>query len=175
MQTFILHEDMEISAGRLDSRRCFKQAVECKQIYLAINKESAGWQNHPAVLQWKNATQELLSYGWICLADCINYKAYKLQSWYAQYLVQPLAFEFPPRLHKLIPYHQSLMLRKDYHYYKTIFPGIQSTGWARYLDENDRVFHIKFGKKIYDPRLLKAFCLACLISRAISTTNCKTL
>ena len=72
MQTFILHEDMEISAGRLNSRRCFKQAVECKQIYLAINKESAGWQNHPAVLQWKNGTQELLSYGWICLADCIN-------------------------------------------------------------------------------------------------------
>lgn len=150
MQTFILHQDMGISAGRLDTRRCFKQAVECKQIYQAIANESNGWRNHPAVLQWTGYEDPLLSYGWTCLTSCEDYKSYRLRSWYTQ---QEYLFyiDFPHRFHKLIPFHQGLLLRKDYHYYKHIFPNIPSTGWARYLDTEDKVFHIKFGERIYDP------------------------
>lgn len=150
MQTFILHTDMEISAGRLDTRRCFCQAKECKQIYQAINSQTNGWRNHPAVLQWYGWADHLLSYGWICLADCVGYKAGRLQTWYAQQAFI-MSYDFPPRFHKLIPFHQGLMVRKDYHYYHSIFPLAQSTGWARYLDTEDKVFHIKFGQRIYDP------------------------
>lgn len=149
MQTFILHTDMEISAGRLDAARCFKQAVECKQIYQAIKNESNGWRQHPAVLQWYGWADHLLSYGYICLADCISYKAYSLQTWYAQQAFI-MSQDFPPQFRQLIPYHQGLLLRKDYHYYKHLFPNIPSTGFARYLDSNHRIFHIKFGEKIYD-------------------------
>lgn len=150
MQTFILDKDMSISAGRLDAVRCFKQAVECKQIYLSINNESIGWQQHPAVKQWYGWADHLLSYGWICLSDCMSYKAGRLQTWYAQQKFH-LYFTFPPQFHQLIPYHQALLLRKDYHYYKHLFTNVPSTGYARYLDpSNNRVFHIKFGQKIYD-------------------------
>ena len=149
MQTFILHTDMEISAGRLDAARCFKQAVECKQIYLAINNQSNGWRQHPAVLQWHGWADHLLSYGWLCLTDCRSYKAGRLKAWYAQQKYHKY-FTFPPKFDQLIPFHQALLLRKDYHYYKHLFPSIPSTGFARYLDSHNRVFHIKFGEKIYD-------------------------
>ena len=149
MQTFILDTDLAQSAAFLDTRRCFCQAKECKQIYLAINNESKGWRKHPAVLQWYGWADHLLSYGIECLLDSF-YDAPKLEAWYNQqkFIRYP---DFPARFHKLIPFHQGLMVRKDYHYYYDIFPNAISTGWARYLDTEDKVFHIKFGQRIYDP------------------------
>lgn len=149
MQTFILDTDLAQSAAFLDTRRCFCQAKECKQIYLAINNESKGWRKHPAVLQWYGWADHLLSYGIECLLDSF-YDAPKLEAWYTQqkFIRYP---DFPPRFHKLIPFHQGLLVRKDYHYYHDIFPSAISTSWARYLDTEGKVFHIKFGEKIYDP------------------------
>ena len=149
MQTFILHTDMEISAHRLDAARCFKQAVEIKQIYNALSGESNGWRQHPAVKQWTGYIDHLLIYGGRCLDVIYSYKAANLRGWYKQLICADYK-DFPPQFHKLIPYHQALLLRKDYHYYKHIFPSVPSTGFARYLDSNHRVFHVKFGEKIYD-------------------------
>jgi len=151
MQTFILHTDMDISADRLDIRRRFKQSVECKQIYQSLTGQSKGWTKHPAVLQWADYKESLLAYGWICLRQCTGYKVDRLYNWYLDQIFSLGIYHFPPKFHKLIPFHQGLMVRKDYHYYHDIFPDAISTGWARYLDTEDKVFHIKFGKKIYDP------------------------
>lgn len=140
---------MEISAGRLDAARCFKQAVEIKQIYLAIADESNRWRRHPAVLQWYGNMDHLLSYGLYCLASVFTYKVAALRGWYLQ-VIKNFYTDFPNKFHQLIPYHQALLLRKDYHYYKHLFPAVTSTGFARYLDSNNKVFHIKFGEKIYD-------------------------
>lgn len=150
MQTFILDKDMSISAGRLDNARCFKQAVEIKQIYKALSGESDGWRQHPAVCQWAGYIDHLLIYGNYCLDVVYSYKAAGLRDWYRQLICKEY-HEFPPQFHQLIPFHQALLLRKDYHYYKHLFNNVASTGYARYLDpSNHRVFHIKFGQKIYD-------------------------
>ena len=149
MQTFILDTDLAQSAAFLDTPRCFKQAVECKQIFQALAGFSKGWTKHPAVLQWEGYGLSLLSYGLKCLQDS-KYDAPKLETWYSQ-RTTGLQKIFPLRFHKLIPFHQGLLVRKDYHYYHSIFPNAISTGWARYLDTEDKVFHIKFGQRIYDP------------------------
>lgn len=157
MQTFILDRSIYTSALYLDPRRRFKQAVECKQIYLALTGQSKAFKNHPATLQWTEHRMDLLHYGFICMHYSSN-DAPKLQKWYAEILNDSFPIiNFSEVFHALIPWHRGLLLRKDYNLYQPIFPEATSTGYARYLDPNIRrtsstsgIFHIKSGKRIYD-------------------------
>lgn len=63
MQTFLPYGNLTNSAKVLDMRRLGKQRVECKQIYLALTVPDYGWQNHPAVKQWRGYEQALVAYG----------------------------------------------------------------------------------------------------------------
>lgn len=71
MQTFLPYPDLEKSARCLDNKRLGKQRVECKQILLALRGESKGWQNHPAVKQWRGNELFLCAYARHCCAEWI--------------------------------------------------------------------------------------------------------
>jgi hypothetical protein len=71
MQTFLLSNDVVLSASLLDSKRLFKQCVEAKQIYLTLKKKSA-WSNHPAVLMWEHDIPALLYYAITHCHECIK-------------------------------------------------------------------------------------------------------
>lgn len=62
MQTFLPYSDFELSARCLDRQRLGKQRVECAQIIRALVNPSAGWRNHPAVMQWFGFEVALLHY-----------------------------------------------------------------------------------------------------------------
>lgn len=62
MQTFLPSPNFDYSARALDERRLGKQIVECLQIYRAITRPDYGWQNHPAVNQWRGYESALLQY-----------------------------------------------------------------------------------------------------------------
>ncbi len=62
MQTFLPCADFAKTAEVLDYRRLGKQRVECKQIYMALTTPGYGWQNHPAVKQWRGYEQALVRY-----------------------------------------------------------------------------------------------------------------
>lgn len=68
MQTFLPYPSFYESARCLDNKRLGKQRVEAWQIYCALTVPGYGWQNHPAVRQWKNYNNFLIFYGiMICL------------------------------------------------------------------------------------------------------------
>jgi len=71
MNTFIPYPNIKRSIAVLDNKRLGKQRVEAWQIYLALNRESGGWRNHPAVLMWKGHETALLRYG---LEACREWK-----------------------------------------------------------------------------------------------------
>lgn len=62
MQTFVPYEDHYDTAAILDNKRLFKQLVECKQILLALDDPSYGWQLHPAVRMWLGHDEALAEY-----------------------------------------------------------------------------------------------------------------
>lgn len=62
MQTFLPDSSYTKSARILDYRRLGKQRVECKQILLAMPKQTGGWRNHPATKMWRNHEIELCRY-----------------------------------------------------------------------------------------------------------------
>lgn len=90
MQTFLPHPEFWRSARVLDTRRLGKQRVEALQILLALSDETAGWQRHPAVLQWRDHRAVLASYGETMCIEWLN-RGYrdtcrpKLQQYFALY------------------------------------------------------------------------------------------
>jgi hypothetical protein len=62
MQTFLPYGNFTQSANALDWRRLGCQRKECKQIYAALTNPDYGWQNHPAVKQWRGYEQALVAY-----------------------------------------------------------------------------------------------------------------
>lgn len=62
MQTFLPVPDFDESACVLDWRRLGKQRVEALQILRALEDPGYGWQNHPAVRQWRGFTAALRLY-----------------------------------------------------------------------------------------------------------------
>ena len=62
MQTFLPYESYMLSAVVLDYRRLGKQRVEAKQILMALQGESKGWVNHPAVKMWQGYEPSLAFY-----------------------------------------------------------------------------------------------------------------
>ena len=65
MQTFLPHPAVRDSLDALDNKRLNKQILETYQILnvLSGNSKSGAWQNHPAVLMWVGAEEELWRYG----------------------------------------------------------------------------------------------------------------
>lgn len=63
LNTFLPYEDFTQSARVLDTSRLGKQRVETLQILKALADPAYGWQNHPAVVMWREAEWGLIDYG----------------------------------------------------------------------------------------------------------------
>jgi hypothetical protein len=62
MQTFLPFNNPAKCAEVLDNKRLNKQILECYQILKVISTEGKAWRNHPAVLMWEGAENELWNY-----------------------------------------------------------------------------------------------------------------
>lgn len=72
MQTFLPYPSFKRSAACLDDRRLGKQRVEAKQILLALEDPTYGWQNHPAVKMWRGYEYALAEYGYLICEEWID-------------------------------------------------------------------------------------------------------
>ena len=70
MQTFLPYPTMRDSLDALDNKRLNKQILETYQILKVLSGKSpsGGWRNHPAVLMWAGAEDELWRYGQVAMA-----------------------------------------------------------------------------------------------------------
>lgn len=126
MQTFLPYADFTKSAVCLDMRRLSKQRVEAKQIWLALNDPTYGWQNHPAVKMWRGHKDALAHYG---VAICTEWRKrgyndtllpwFQLRAWILDpcYYPQWRTLEFCRS-------HQSNLVRKDAVHYRAYFPDV---------------------------------------------------
>lgn len=62
MQTFLPYSTPADCAEVLDNKRLNKQILECYQILKVISTNGKAWRNHPAVLMWDGAENELWRY-----------------------------------------------------------------------------------------------------------------
>jgi hypothetical protein len=74
MQTFLVTYDLAENAKYLDSKRLFKQLLECKQILSVILEKKKAWSNHPAILQWKATPYALYLYTHKIWLECLARK-----------------------------------------------------------------------------------------------------
>lgn len=119
VQTFILSDDIKIIFKLLDDRRLGKQRVEAHQIINIIEQNNSNkkiaWQNHPAVLMWKNNVDYLKYYFNLCVTEWIargknnNYQLYDLPL----NIEEPSWWGFKP----LIYSHQANLYIKNPWYY----------------------------------------------------------
>lgn len=126
MQTFLPFMSFPDSAAVLDRARLGKQRVEAKQIILALEDPSYGWQNHPATKMWRGHKLALASYG---LAICSEWRdrGYVDSLWdffwqrcHGQ-LHTPPAWLGDSEFHLS---HQSNLLRKNPEWYGPHFPFV---------------------------------------------------
>ena len=70
MQTFLPYPAMRDSLDALDNKRLNKQILECYQILKVLSgqSQSNAWRNHPAVLMWEGAENELWRYSQTAIA-----------------------------------------------------------------------------------------------------------
>lgn len=136
MNTFILDSDIRRSAEYLDFTRLHKQAVEIKQILIALSPESTSkWRRHPATKQWCAHQDYLATYGLRCVE---RWQAEGFQSTLAHYFTlrtyRKLEY-FPEVFDQLIPLHRAYMLSKWLSHYRPLFPSIDiSLQYSTYLD-----------------------------------------
>jgi hypothetical protein len=127
MQTFLPYRDYARSAQVLDYRRLGKQRVECKQIMLALENPTYGWQNHPAVKMWRGHEGALAMYGEAICAEWRKrgYKDTLLPFFTARsglaFVSTPLWLVTNEAFHRS---HQSNLIRKDPAFYAPKFPGV---------------------------------------------------
>lgn len=69
MQVFIIGTPLE-TAMALDTKRLYKQIIECRQILDALNGKTA-WSNHPCVLQYRGYEKWLAAYA-LCLESFVS-------------------------------------------------------------------------------------------------------
>ena len=62
MQTFLPYSTPADCAGVLDNKRLNKQILECYQILKVLSTNGKAWRNHPAVLMWEGAENNLWEY-----------------------------------------------------------------------------------------------------------------
>lgn len=127
MQTFLPYESFIESAACLDRARLGKQRVEAKQILLALENPSYGWQNHPAVKMWSGCESGLANYGWhVC--RIWRQRGYKdtLLDFFYERMPKEACCQFPawlgnPAFHKS---HQSNLVRKFPEHYRQFWPDV---------------------------------------------------
>jgi hypothetical protein len=116
----------------LDNKRLFKQAVECKQILLALGVSvgahkptgSKAWQNHPAVRMWRGHELALAIYAVHIAHECRRrgYKDKLLEEFLG--VVKSLRVpnepaRYPPWMRdwSIMTSHRSNLLRKEPDWY----------------------------------------------------------
>ena len=76
VNVFVPHTDLVEIAECLDTKRLYKQIVECKQILNALkairNNEKAGYTNHPATKMWIGHDKALRAYQLIMLNEWLE-------------------------------------------------------------------------------------------------------
>lgn len=119
MQTFLPYPSFTESAHSLCRLRLGKQRVEVLQILKAINGESKGWTNHPAVRMWRGHENALVRYGeTVCMEwkrrgykdTCLK----KIQSYYDD----TQSDDLPEWIDDICSSHRSALLAKNPEHYK---------------------------------------------------------
>jgi hypothetical protein len=125
MQTFLPYPDFIGTAYVLDRQRLGKQRVETKQILNALEGNSKGWVNHPAVRMWRGYEPALALYGVVMCAmwaergyvdNLLPFFALRLR----EDMVMP-PWMGDPEFHRS---HQSNLVRKDPAHYGALFPDV---------------------------------------------------
>lgn len=70
MQTFLPYPDFRRSLGCLDNKRLNCQKKEAYQILLCLEKPNR-WKNHPAIRQWVNYPEALMTYFNTSIEACL--------------------------------------------------------------------------------------------------------
>ncbi len=132
MQTFLPYADFRETASVLDYRRLGKQRVEAFQIFRAMNGETKGWRNHPAVLMWNGYETALALYA-IAICDEWIARGYKdsMRPRFQQMLEDlgpalQTQTTFPSwlGLEEFHKSHQSNLIRKFPEHYKPLWPDV---------------------------------------------------
>lgn len=130
MQTFLPYTDFKQTAQTLDYRRLGKQRIEAYQILRALNGETKGWRNHPAVKMWDGYEVALCFYGIAMCKEWID-RGYKdtLKERFDEILEDRLFQQktiMPSWLndHALTISHQSNLVRKYPEFYKHLWPEV---------------------------------------------------
>ena len=139
MQTFLPHPAMRDSLDALDNKRLNKQILETYQILKVLSGQSPSnaWRNHPAVLMWEGAENELWRYGQIAmtLAEMRDIKTDKnkqnfkdlakiaVLSWGDN---EPAWRKNPTSVKRVNTTHKANLYRKDPEYYAEYVSAVSS-------------------------------------------------
>lgn len=134
MQTFLPYKDFEKTAEVLDYQRLGKQRVETLQI-LKVNHRietnrpdhKIPWENHPAVLMWRNYSNALYVYLQVICKEWER-RGYKDTCLNAAgpFVIFQKIVKYPPWLgnEEFHISHQSNLLRKKEDHYGQYFNGV---------------------------------------------------
>lgn len=127
MQTFLPYEDFAESARVLDYRRLGKQRVEAWQIIKALNGESRGWVNHPAVKMWDGHIPALAQYAIAITEEWIS-RGYN-DSMLERFRAIGGEVKLPDWLgnRELHISHRSNLIRKLPEFYGPLWPGLDGS------------------------------------------------
>jgi Pyrimidine dimer DNA glycosylase len=139
MQTFLPYPAMRDSLDALDNKRLNKQILETYQILKVLSgqSQSNAWRNHPAVLMWEGAENELWRYGQtaMVLAEMRDIKTDKnkqnfkdlakiaVLSWGDD---EPLWRKSPTVIKRVNATHKANLYRKDPIYYEEFADAVNS-------------------------------------------------
>ena len=123
MQTFLPLPDFKETAKVLDRARLGKQRVEAWQILRALNGESRGWANHPAVRMWAGYEGALCEYGRVV---CFEWRERGyVDNMYDRFPNMPIILPSWLGDSRLHTSHQSNLIRKYPEHYKEHFPDVE--------------------------------------------------
>lgn len=144
MQTFLLHENHQITARMLDYKRLGKQRLESTQLMDVLLRKAgllvdgkSGWDNHVAVGYWYrendslNFLPALIQYTDVMIAEWIN-RGYKntidTSKWKQivaenqdKFQLNPNAGLWNEKIDLIIESHRARVLQKDTNYYMAKF------------------------------------------------------
>lgn len=139
MQTFLPYPAIRDSLDALDNKRLNKQVLETYQILKVLSGQSPSnaWRNHPAVLMWEGAEDELWRYGMtaIAMADMrgiktenhlANFKALSKIAALSWSDNEPAWRKNPTTVKRVTTTHKANLYRKDPIYYAEFADAINS-------------------------------------------------
>ena len=139
MQTFLPYPAMRDSLDALDNKRLNKQILETYQILKVLSGESpsGAWRNHPAVLMWVGAENELWRYGQVAMAlaemrgiktdnNKSNYKTLAKIAATRWGDEEPAWRKNPTTIKRVTTTHKANLYRKDPEYYYDFADAVTS-------------------------------------------------